>query len=780
MLKMIIDHLLGHRRLHLLWLSIVTALFAASIAGLEVGDRTLFTGLQVDNSMDVWFNKDNATYGAYKNFQEQFDNDEFVVVAFRAKDIFKSEVLRRIADLTEMMADLPYVRDVKSLTNVEHFQGIDGTLSISRLISEIPEDPLELARIREAVKKNRFYKGNLISEDGTVAGILVRLETHPKGVNYCRRFSDALTELLDRERKEGGYEIYVAGLPMFVAAQDEACTHDAFTKEVPLAGVLLILVLFIFYRRFAYVGIALLLVAFANIWTYGLMAMIGSSLNMMTLILCTLITVIGVADAVHFISEYNAGPRNKQNSLVAVRHTFLLIIVPCLFTSLTTAAGFMSMGISETKAVSEFGLYAAAAMIMTFVINAVLVPICLTFFKKSPENISQGRAEIILGKYLNWVADINNKHVKVNIAIAIGIFLISLTGVARIEVNSQPNKFFPEDHPLLIAAQFIEDNLSGTSPFEIVLQGPEDSFKDPAILKRVDEFQKHIETRQQVTISLSLADILKEINRAIHDGDPAYYRIPETRAQVAQLMLLAEGSEEMNSYLDMTSLSVTRIHCRFILLSLAEMNAIMTGVERKAKELFKGTEVTAELTGHLSLTVEMIHNIVESQVKGFSLALVAIFIMFTILVRSVRLGLIGMVPNLIPIFLTLGIMGWTRIYLDSLTVTIASVAIGLAVDDTIHFLSRFKLLFEKYRNYETATDEAIRTVGRPLTITSMVLFFGFGSLMVSSFLPTVYYGMLLAITMVSALVGDLFVLPALIKVFKPLGPEQRIDISATS
>lgn len=266
--------------------------------------------------------------------------------------------------------------------------------------------------------------------------------------------------------------------------------------------------------------------------------------------------------------------------------------------------------------------------------------------------------------------------------------------------------------------------------------------------------------------------LLLEMNKILQDNNPSYYKIPEEKSMIEDLLFLSEGSEELSLYVDTMDYSTARIHGRLNYVDSNTLKAITTKIEAKIEELYHSGPVKAEVSGLIPIYINMIDYLIDSQVKGFSIALLSILIMLALLVRSLKLALLAMIPNIIPVFLTFGIMGWIGINLDLGTVLIASVAIGLAVDDTIHFLARFRYLFDKYRNYERAIDETIKTVGAPITITSVVLFFGFGVAVVSTFKPIVYFGLLSAITMISALIGDLFVLPALIKVFKPFGAEE--------
>lgn len=774
--RKIVDHLLEHRRLHLIGLLLLTAFFMTAISGVSIGEKTLIQGLRVDNSLEVWYRDDDPNWLTYREFQEQFERDEIVFLSFKSEDVFRPEILEKIKDLTEKLEALPYVDRVVSLTNVEHFQGDDGILRVSDLVEEIPEDEAGLRSLREKALSNPLYRDNILSADGATTAILVRLEEAEKGVNVHRRVTDLMEAFCERESEEGKYTFHLAGVPILVGLEDRASTDDA-VLEYTLSFFFVVAVLYFMYRRWIYVFISLAVVVIANIWIHGMMALCGSTYNMISTILATLVMVIGIADSIHFISDYGVEVRERKDPKESVRRAFSHIVLPCLFTSLTTAAGFSSMVTSSLKAVREFGVYAAVAMLMTFVVNMVLVTICLSYLKPPKREGRLSGSGRLRNRYLNGVAALNRRHVKVNIALAVLVFLVSLTGIVRIQINTHEIKYFRKNHPVRVATDFIEQNLTGTIPLEIMLSGEPDVFKEPEILEQVEKLERFLASEEHVQKAFSFVDYLKEINRVVNDEDPSHYVVPRTREMVAQLLLLAEGSEteELENYVDITDYSRARVQGRLNYVDTNEMKRVYDRIADKTRELFETKGIHTEFTGGIPMYLNMVDYILESQIYGFSLALVIIFIMLSILVRSIRLGLLTMVPNCIPIFLTFGIMGWFGIYLDMGTVLIASIAIGLAVDDTIHFIARFRSCFERLGNYEEALDETIRTVGSPITATSLVLFFGFGVMMVSTFKPVVYFGLLAAVTMISALIADLFVLPALIKVFRPYGPERTLS-----
>ncbi len=775
MLGKIIDHLLEHKWIHFIWLTLITIFFLVSITGITIGDKKILSGLRVDNSMEVWLSADDPDWLNYLDFHEQFEDDDFVILSFKTDDIFQKEVLQKISDLTGKLEKLPYILKVISLTNAEYIHGENDTISFSDLIPEIPDNDADMQKIRKIATEDPMFRDNIISRDGKVTAIILKVEKQAEGINYQRKLTDLLYELIEKESEGGKYLFHLAGATVMIGLEDKASTDDA-TAIYFLTSFLVIFFLYYIHRRLVYVFISLAVVIVANIWIHGVLPLFGSSYNMVSSILASLILVIGVADTIHFISEYKVQRDITGDVLKATKRAFLMIVIPCFFTSITTAAGFVSMVVSNMKAIKEFGVYAAIGMLFTFIVNMVLVSLWLSYIKKSTGKEKQRKGTLIIDKFLSWVASISQKHVKINIIIAILVFIVSLTGMVRIKINTHEIEYFRENHPMRIATEFIEENMTGTIAIEVMLSGKENAFKTYENLKKIEELQQYIGSIENIQKTFSVVDYIKEMHKVFQDNDQAYYVIPENKDMIADLLFLGEGSDELDSYIDTMDYSVARIHSRLNYVDNNRIKVINTKIKNKMNELFTSGKINAELVGQMPLYVNMVDYLVESQVKGFGLALISILIMLSILVRSFKLGLLAMVPNVIPIFLTFGIMGWVGIPLDMGTVLIASVAIGLAVDDTIHFIARFRHLFDKYHNYEKAISETIQTTGVPLTITSVVLFFGFGVLIISTFKPIMYFGILAAITMISALIGDLFVLPALIKIFKPFGSEKNNEV----
>ncbi len=772
MLEKTIDHLLRHRRMHISWMAVVTIFSAFVVTGLTLDGKVIFKGLKVDNSMDVWFADDSPEWRRYKDFQKQFGNDEFVIIAFEKEDIFTRDVLQKIDDLTRELKKNPFISEVTSLTNIEQITGESGTLSFSTLIPQIPGNPSELMGLKAAALANPLYRGNVISSDGRTTGIIIRVYEQPDGINMQRELTDQIYALLKKESEGGKYQFYISGSVINTGENDRNTSNDSILLYL-LSFAFMVIVLYLIHRRAIYVIISLTIITIANIWIHGLIVLAGSTYNALMSILTSLVMVIGIADSVHIIASYKNHLQKTPHAPEAARRAFCEMAIPCTFTSLTTAAAFLCLLITNLKVLREFGLYAAIAMLLALLANLFLVPIWLSYLNENRARVTRQKPDnSVIQGIMCWAAGINQKHVKINVVLAFIVFFVSFTGIVKIETNSNDLLNYRKAHPFRVSTEFIEDKLTGILALDIVLTGQADSFKDPEVLKKMDRLEQYIGSLPSVQKTFSMVDYIKEMHKMIQDGSDSYYRIPDTQNLVAQLLFLGEDSNELSDHVDISDYSVARINGRLAWLDNNELKAVHDRINQKARTLFAPLGIQAEVSGLIPIYLNWCDYLIESQVKGFSLSLFAIFLMFALLVRSFKLSLIAMIPNVIPIFLTLGIMGWAHIYLDKSTIIYTSLAIGLAVDNTIHFIARLRNLFAQHGNYEIAIRETLTSVGVPITITTIVLFCGFIIFLVHSFMPSVYFGILMAITMVAALIATLFVLPALIKILKPLGAEK--------
>jgi predicted RND superfamily exporter protein len=529
--------------------------------------------------------------------------------------------------------------------------------------------------------------------------------------------------------------------------------------------------------------------------TVAIMSLIGFKIGMGFGSTPTLLTAIGVAHSVHILSEFRnrflLGTGRRQ----ALVETMTLVGVPCLLTTVTTAIGFASMSFVPIRSLAQGGVINSIGVVVAYAFSMTLLMSLLSIdwlwaWRKlrgielevpaglsSPDSAGQidtgAKGGAWMNSALDWVAQINVDH-RGTLLIVFSLFLIVFgIGATRVEVDSNYLKDFWKSSRMYQDTVKVDSEMGGTTNVVYLFDaGEDDGVKNPEVLHEIDRLQQLANAEDWlVTKTYSIVDIVKDLNQSFHGDDPAYYAIPETREAVAQYLLLYEssGGEEAEEYVT-SDYRRANLELRLKMDATAAMERLVAGLDGHLEDVPpKNSDVS--LTGIGALWLVLMGYIVSSQVQGFTIAFSVITLVMIGVFRSFKIGVISMVPNLAPVFLALGAMGWFGITLDYTKATIAAIALGISVDDTIHLMTRFHHEFEKHRNYERALRASLSDVGRALMITSIALVLGFAALTFSEMRSQAFYGILLSSSLVAALVADFFFMPALVLKFKPFGPE---------
>jgi len=396
--------------------------------------------------------------------------------------------------------------------------------------------------------------------------------------------------------------------------------------------------------------------------------------------------------------------------------------------------------------------------------------------KKELERAKGGRA---MQAGLGWVAGFVTRHPLAIVGLGALIFVTMAAGIWRLEVDSNFLNEFSRKTEIRQVTEKVDSVMGGAGSFCYTFDtGEPDGIYDPAVLAHIEAVQEMADTQDYLVMkTYSVVDLLKDINRSMHNEDPDWYRLPETRELTAQYLLLYEmsGGDDLSDYLsgDFARANI-EVRCRMSRTSIYQRAAFAINGFIRENEV---DGVDWALTGMGALWIKLIDYIVQSQIRGFILAFSVIAVMMCLVFASVRVGLLSMVPNLAPVVVTLGLMGWTGITLDYVKLLIACVAIGIAVDDTVHLVTRFRHEFQRIGNYRLALAATMADVGRALFITTVVLVLGFLILIISVMGTLKTFGVLVAATIAVALLADFFLLPALFLIFKPFGPERTGQVS---
>ena len=737
-------------------------------------------GLKMDNSNEAFFIEGDQTLVTYNKFHDTFGNDEFVYILFETGDFFQPEIVKLIAALaTDLEENVPYANDVKSLCNVEYIEGVEGGVEIYDLMKEFPRTPQQMEMIRKKALAEPLYLNNLISQDGKTAAILLELDPYPGDkVDARRTIAPVVREVLARPQY-ASLKHYTVGVPI-INYDIQAVSVKETGLFMLICIVLEMLILFWTTRRIRGVIAPIIVVILSVFWTMGVIGILGWTLNMLVIIIPTLLIAVGIGDSMHVIAEFQDQQQRGLGRKEAITTTLTVVGLPCLLTTLTTAAAFLSFLATAIKPIREMGAYAAIGVTTALVLSLIVVPVFFSFGKDRKKAVSQNpipNRNDLFDRILGWIALINIKHPRAIFGIFLVLTLLSAGGYLLVKVESNTIKMFSKDLPVRQAFDYVDSRMGGSMSVEIMIDsGKKDGVKDPAFLQQLESLQEYINKHPLSMKTMSVLDLLKKMNQAIHENQPEYYTLPDTKEQVSEYMFLYEtaGGGELDKQVSF-NYGIARLTARTKSLDTKDIKILISDITGFAKE-YLDPSIKIEYTGMIPMVNAMSDLITSGQIKSFGCAFIAISLMMIIVLRSFKLGLISMVPNLFPVLIAIGFIGYAGIYLSMALVTFGAIIIGIAVDDTIHFFVRFRREFRRTGTYEGALKDTLLTVGRPIAFTTITLTAGFSVFALSDISNIGDFGLMAGFAIIWALLADFFLAPAMMLLFKPLGAEKQITI----
>ncbi len=738
------------------------------------------------NHIDVFFEKDDPDLNFYKKFQETYGNEEMGVIVFKDKSIFSLQNIEIIRKISTMIKETEGIQRVLSLSEIEVPRGNEDMVSFEKIIPDGDLNEQMLSIAKENAFSHDLVTQSLISNDGTTTAIIIELES----ISSNMKKRELLTQIMNSAKEIAGNAVtlHFSGTPFIEVEINDLTRRDNF-KFAPITLAIILLIVTFLFRKISLSILTLLNICLIEIWGIGFFTSCGEAMNMVTVIIPPVLMAIAVADSIHILAHYREIYMSSlKGHAESVAESIKALWLPCLFTSLTTGIGFLSFIITSVRPVKTVGIYSAIGVMFAFALTVTFLPVALMFLKKILEKDKP--VHKILQKMGNTTPEASNpmemqknKSIFTRILINIGnftinnskmisivagiILVVGVVGMTKLEYETNFANYLPDKNNIKKDITFIEENFGGTVPVEMLIRAKSEKFDftHPHSLKMLEDIQRELlEFNGQYSRTFSIADYIKEINKAFKNGKEEAYTIPETRIDVVDYYEL--GDED--TLLKMVSSD--KMEARISLFSHLESskktkeNSIIIDdiIEKKI-----GRNYTYNLTGSSPLYMVMDKNLRKSQFSSFFSALILIFIMMCFIGRNLKLTIISMIPNLFPIICTLGIMGWLKIPLDVSTIMIASVTIGIAVDDTIHFLVWFRRNALSGMDIKSSLLKTYMDAGKPIVITSVVLCATYLVLISGSVTPIIAFGILASLAMAFALIGDLLVFPALILVFKP-------------
>ncbi|WP_438463905.1 efflux RND transporter permease subunit [Marinomonas sp. PE14-40] len=736
------------------WLVLITSvlitLFIASGARL----------LAFNNDYRVFFSEDNPQLQEFEQLQRTYTKIDNVLFAIETKDdnAFSNNALAAVEELTEKSWLLPFALRVDSISNFQHTYAEDDDLIVEDLVSGAQDiDALNLQLLKQVALSEPLLADRIVNKAGTVSGVNITFQMPQKSLDEAPQAVNAARALAAEIEAKYDVKVRLTGMVMLSNAFFEATMKDMSTL-VPVMYLVIIAIMYLLVRSISATISAVVVIMLSMMAGMGFAGHFGIQLTPPSASATTIIMTLAVADSIHILVSMFAGMRNGMSKHDALRESIKVNLGPVFLTSVTTAIGFLSMNFSDAPPFHDLGNITAVGVMMAFFLSVTLLPALMAILpaKATKSSTSIGTSMDKLADYV-----INNQR-----KILLGSGLITLVLVSSIQMNKLEDNFigyFDKTQDFRVDSDFVTDELTGIYQLQYSLDsGENNGISNPAFLAKLDSFTNWLRTQPEVIHVNSISDTFKRLNMNLHGDDESYYRLPQDPELAAQYLLLYELSLpyglDLNNQVNVSK-SSTQIVVSLQDLGSTQLKAI---AERGTQWLQDNAGITAYGVGPAIMFSYISDRNIEGMLVGTGVAMILISLLIGIALRSVKLGFLSLIPNLLPAALAFGLWGLLVGEVNVAVSMVTGMALGIVVDDTVHFLSKYLRVRRLGMSAESAVRYAFSSVGVAIIVTSIILVAGFGVLAQSSFGMNSNMAVLTAIAIVMALIADFLLLPVLL------------------
>ena len=755
MLQRYTDNIIQHHK----WIVFISLLFVIALGS---GAKNL----TATSDFNIYFSDTNPQLVAFKNLEKTYGKQDSLTFFIQPanQNLFTKENLTLIYKLTEEAWNLPYATRVNSLTNYQHTAVNGDDLNTDYLLDDPDSlNPEKIQRIKNIILNEPSLINLLTDKNGQVTGITVRL-TMPKDISKA----NSKTVLAARELRQQFAQDYpevkinLGGSSVAGVSLSDAVATDMSTLVIG-SYLIIIITLIILLRSLRGMIATLLLITFSIVMTMGIYGWFNYTMAPVAGWVPSIIMTIAVADSVHVLISYFHSIRSGMNRDDALHESIRINLNPIFITSLTTMIGVLCLNFSDSPPFQDLGNMVALGVFIAFVLSMTLLPALITWMTIDKSQISRS-ANVWMDSFANWV--ILQRYKILIVLSAFSLVIVSF--VQNNVLTEEWHNYFDSSFEIRNTVDGVNNKLSGVHYLRYIIKsGKENGIHEPEYLKIIENFSNWLKQQEKVAHVTSLADISKRLNKNLHEDQQSWYRIPDSRELAAQLFLLYETGLPRELNID-DLVNHNRDTTLVTLIVHKTDSEFLLDLDRRAQDWLKqnaGQYETSEATGLDMIFAHINHRNIRSLLKGTLVALVLISFVLIIALQSVKLGLISLIPNLVPAALAYGTWGIFVGKIDMSASIVICMSLGIVVDDTVHFLSKYlRARREKGYDVNEGMRYAFNTVGVALLITTAVLVSGFLVLSMSPFSPTWVSGLLLAITLSYALLTDFLLLPPLLSV----------------
>lgn len=717
----------------------------------------------------------------YEKFKSDFGDDaNKLIIGFRADSVFSERMfsdLRASVDSIERVSGVSSVMSVSNLYNLER----DDSLRTFRLRKIVNKDlnTAELDSLKRLISGLKFYKGLIYNPDSATSLMIVGIDKKKLDSRFRAGIIDSVVQLVNGFGHRQRVEIHISGLP-YVRHILSTKVSDELGFFTLLALAVTAVLLIIFFRSIQNLLIPLLVVFLAVIWSMGWLGMLHYKLTLLTGLIPAIMIVIGIPNCIYLIHKYHDEYTKHGNKVKALKRVVSRVGIAAVLSNFTTAIGFGVFYFTNTVTLQQFGVVAFLSVTSIFIISLTMIPVLFSFLKHPSERQTRHLENKAMNGVVNWIHHMVFNRRRRIYYFALMLIVVSLFGMLKLRPLVYMVDDIPKEDKLYKDLVFLQNNFKGVMPFEILIDTREpDGLKDPVTLQKIYKLQRKLENHPDFSRAVSLVDIISYSNQAWHYGDENYYRLPGNLdlSEIATYIPKEDSDDNMLKSMVDKEYRKARISIQMADVGSVRMEQLTQEVKTILREIFPDQDYDVRVTGTSIIFLKGNKYLVASLVQSVILAFIIIAFIMGMLFTSFKMILVSLIPNTIPLILTCGLMGHFGVPLKPSTILVYSIAFGIAVDDTLHFLTKFRHEL-KLRNASVAEvlSISVRELSASMIYTSVVLFFGFIIFAFSNFQGTVALGILTSTTLLVAMFSNLLVLPSLILSFeRDLNPKVELE-----
>ncbi|MEQ9374541.1 MAG: MMPL family transporter [Imperialibacter sp.] len=706
----------------------------------------------------------------FQEFKKLFGEDgNMLAIGVKDSAIYKVENFQKFGYLADELARINNITNVLSLPSLQHLVKNDEKkrLEMKPFFTSIPDTQLALDSMLREANQIKVYSGQLINPDNGATLIMVSINKEILSTKNRDGVVGDVLMVAQLFEEETGIKLHYAGLP-YIRFINTSKVKAELQLFLVLSIIVTGIILFFFFRSFQAVLFPLILIGTMIVWVMGTLSLFGYKITLLTGLIPPIIVVIGIPNCVYLLNKYHQEYALHGDKMMALSNMIRRIGIVTLMTNFTTAIGFLVLLIVDIVVLREFGTIAGINIMSTFIVSIVFIPTVFSYLPPPKKRHLKHLDMKPLAKLLYGIDLLVHRHKYKVFLFSIVLVGVSIFGMTRIRAVSHMIDDLPDDSPVRYDLAFFEENFSGVMPLELLIDtGNKKGVLNLNNLRKIDQLVNFLDSIPYISQPVSIVSFVKAARQAFYNENPAFYSLPTSRDQAFVLRYL-QGEAGMSSglasnFIDSTG-QIVRVSVRIADVGSDKMDSLVTQViEPKITDLFEGTKMSATITGTTLLFIKGNKFLIQNLISSMVLAFFVIAIVMGLLFRNLRMIIVSLIPNFIPLIITAGIMGYFGIPLKPSTALIFSIAFGISVDNSIHFLAKYRLeLFANNFFVPVAVSKSIKEVGSSMIYTSIILFFGFVIFAFSEFGGTVALGTLTSTTLFFAMFTNTILLPSLL------------------